>query len=219
MVEERAQCLCGTGGKNNNKKKRDEIVARDGRDVFPGVIVWLTAHSTAPAAALGAPQAAGPPPATHLLPLQVPPDQRDPGLPQLPPLVGEARLRLTRPWGSACAVGTAGGTSRREGGVGGWVSLQAVPRGSGGRPGASSVRPRFLAPSVRGLAVIKGIAGRVSPTAAATGLLFAGARVAVVVGGGGSGGWVGSSARSPLRPCPALRWRPGHHSADLAGGT
>lgn len=62
MVEERAQCLCGTGGKNNNKKKRDEIVARDGRDVFPGVIVWLTAHSTAPAAALGAPQAAGPPP-------------------------------------------------------------------------------------------------------------------------------------------------------------
>lgn len=45
-------------------------------------------------AGLGAPPAADPP-LKRLLPLQVPPDQRDPGLPQLPPLFGEARLRLT----------------------------------------------------------------------------------------------------------------------------
>ncbi|KAM6204784.1 43 kDa receptor-associated protein of the synapse isoform 2-T2 [Sarcoramphus papa] len=73
---------------------------------------------------------------------KVPPDQRDPGLPQLPPLVGEARLRLTRPWGSACAAGTAGaaGPPAAPG------PLQAVPGDPGGRGAGVGRRGRPRSP-------------------------------------------------------------------------
>ncbi|XP_015485845.1 26S proteasome regulatory subunit 6A-B [Parus major] len=89
-----------------------------------------------------------------LLPLEVPPDQRDPRLPQLPPLVGEARLRLS-------AAGSAGDSRSRS------RAPRAVPGGASsasparGRLGLAA-RPRSPPPRccVRALTVIKRFCGR-----------------------------------------------------------
>lgn len=70
-----------------------------------------------------------------LLPFQVPPDQRDPRLPQLPPLVGEARLRLTALGARPGTAGAAPGPPR------------AVPGGGvPGLPCAGPARARSPAP-------------------------------------------------------------------------
>lgn len=134
-----------------------------GRGIIPGGRIfhvrWLI-QGTGAGAALGAQS----PPTTNLLPLQVPSDQRDPGLPQLPPLVGEARLRLTLPRGSARASGTAAAPlcsgpfglrrphlSGRGARVGGGVPSPSPLRSAGW----GSARVRF---SVRALTAIKGTA-------------------------------------------------------------
>ncbi|XP_050831295.1 26S proteasome regulatory subunit 6A isoform X2 [Serinus canaria] len=88
-----------------------------------------------------------------LLPLEVPPDQRDPRLPQLPPLVGEARLRL-----SARGPGR-GRTEPLPGPLRlclAWASSASPARGR------LTARPHPLPPRccVRALAVIKAFSGR-----------------------------------------------------------
>lgn len=72
-------------------------------------------------------------PRNDLFLLQVPPDQRDPGLPQLPPSVGEARLRLTA---RGARLGPRG--RRASPGPSGWAWQPPV----GG--GTSSVSPRVV---------------------------------------------------------------------------
>ncbi|XP_075008423.1 43 kDa receptor-associated protein of the synapse isoform X1 [Calonectris borealis] len=147
---------------------------------------------------------------------KVPPDQRDPGLPQLPPLVGEARLRLTA---RGARPGPPGLLGPRGPGLLGLCLAAAAALGWAA--GASSVSP---APGRLGL----GPAALPPPSLLCTGIdgnkryRCESARLPPPPGSARLGPWGGGSARSRLRrarPCPAPRWRRGHHSADLAGGT
>lgn len=136
-----------------------------------------------------------PPEPTALLPLQVPPDQRDPRLPQLPPPLGEARLRL-----SARGLGRHGrGRSQLP---------RAVP--GGGVPGLPA-RPRSL-PSLpcTGTDCNKAFLRDTAPSASSTEL-----RPPLASRPAPSLPVPSPSSPHPAPSLPAPRWRRRHHSAGL----